>query len=184
MLRFYAQRGARRSIICAMQHIASVLSSREAGRLLDVDPTTIQRAIGRGELNASRPREHAPFRIQRADLLKWAADNGIAALNENGERVDITTGEVLAADEPTSTPEPTENRVVDARARLAGVKLEQERATDRFVNDSRARLAESNVAAILPNAESGLLEAARRLAALPESPELWQALRAVLGVGA
>jgi hypothetical protein len=32
--------------------------------------------------------------------------------------------------------------------------------------------------------DAGLLEAARRLAALPESPELWQALRAVLGGGA
>ena len=167
-----------------MQHIASVVSSREAGRLLGIDATTVQRAIGRGELNASRPREHAPYRIRREDLLKWGADNGLSLVN-GSERVDLATGEVLEPD--ASTPEPKADKsaaVADARARLAGVAIaKQEAATDAFVAESRERLADVNVSRVLlPSAETGLLEAARRLVQLPESPELWQALRAVLGV--
>jgi excisionase family DNA binding protein len=169
-----------------MQQISSVLSSREAGRVLDVDATTIQRAIVRGELNASRKREHSPYRIQRSDLLAWAAANGIAALNAEGERVDVSTGEVLADNEPATAPAPPVN-VADARARLAGVPAGQFANAD-YTREPRfdsPRVAESNVAQILlPSADAGLLEAARRLVQLPESPELWQALRAVLGVGA
>lgn len=176
-----------------MQQIPSVLSSREAARIVDVDATTIQRAIASGDLPAARHRDRAPWRIQRSDLLTWAGANGYAAVNGNGERIDAATGEVLEHAQayesaqlgPVTvvngevTPTSRAATVADARARLAGVKV-----TGDGPFDSDIRL-EANVARLLlPSAESGLLEAARRLVALPESPELWQALRAVLGVGA
>lgn len=189
-----------------MQQIASVLSTREAARYIDVDATTIQRAIARGDLNASRPREHAPYRIQRSDLFTWAAANGYAGLNGEGERVDLSTGEVLAADAaPVGAYESAQLGPVEvvagevtpiaaataARARLAGVApvvRDGQFAAADYSREPRfdsERAGEANVARILlPSADAGLLEAAKRLVALPESPELWQALRAVLGVTA
>jgi hypothetical protein len=75
-----------------------ILTSREAAKVLgDIDPTTIQRAIGRGELAASRPRDRAPWRITIQDLTLWAASNGYTVQNGNGDKVDPSTGEVLEA---------------------------------------------------------------------------------------
>lgn len=170
-----------------MQHS---YSSREAADLFgaDVDATTIQRAIKRGELAAhkSGPHRQSPFVIDHADLVSWAAERNLAMVNGNGDRVSVATGEVLAADEQ---PTPIV-RATAARARLAGVPAGFEPVTDgalanhpdfEFVKP--AAPAASNVArVILPSAEAGLLEACRRLVALPESPELWAAMRAVLGV--
>lgn len=171
-----------------MQHS---YSSREAADLFgaDVDATSIQRAIKRGELTARKkgPHPQSPFVIEHDDLVRWAADRGLPMVNGAGERVNVATGEVLAeGEQPTPIA-----RAAAARARLAGVvapapgvELWPGTVAGADVPPSPAR-AESNVArVVLPSAEAGLLEACRRLAALPESPELWAAMRAVLGVSA
>jgi excisionase family DNA binding protein len=93
-----------------------ILSSREAASLLDVNGTTIQRAIQRNELAATRRKAHGMFQIQRADLIEWAAKNGYAVRNGNGDRVDAQTGEVLEAD-----ASPAE-LAIEARARLEGLR--------------------------------------------------------------
>lgn len=170
-----------------MQQVPSVLSSREAARIIDVDATTIQRAIARGELNASRPRDRAPYRIQRSDLLAWAAANGYAAVNGSGQHVDAATGEVLESEAPAEASTPIAAATA-ARARLAGV-VPGRVTIEPLVEVSEppignGRLVTNVERVLLPSADAGLLEAARRLVQLPESPELWQALRAVLGAGA
>lgn len=95
-------------------------TSREAAALLagDVDATTVQRAIQRGELVATKAGKHkqSPYRIERADLLTWAADKGYTIVNGNGDRVDAATGEVLETEPSPAT------RAVAARQRLNGVK--------------------------------------------------------------
>lgn len=143
-----------------------ILSSREAAAQLgDIDPTTIQRAIGRGELPATRTRERAPWRIQREDLLSWAAVNGFTVKNGNGQAIDPATGEVLertgdaelgriVASEPA-------DRALAAKQRLAGVQPDVA-AAER--PEAPAARIESNVGAIvLPPAVS---VAADRLALL------------------
>lgn len=164
-----------------MQHS---YSSREAADLFgtDVDATSIQRAIKRGELIAHKagPHRQSPFVIEHEDLVRWAGERGLPMVNGAGERVNVATGEVLADGEQPMT------RVAAARARLAGVtpRGDAEPALREIVTLPNGAH-ETNVArVVLPSAESGLLEACRRLAALPESPELWAAMRAVLGVSA
>lgn len=163
-------------------------TSREAAALFsgDVDSTTVQRAIVRGELTATKAGKHkqSPYRIERDELLRWGAERGFALVNDAGERVDVATGEVL---DPDAEPTPAQ-KAVEARARLDGISpVAWGNKADAIALTvaRREREAESNVARVLlPSADAGLLEAARRLVQLPESPELWQALRAVLGVGA
>lgn len=114
-----------------------VLTSREAAKALgDIDPTTIQRAIGRGELAASRPRDRAPWRIALQDLAVWAASNGYTLQNGHGDAVDPSTGEVLEPAEseaptvedeaelpaPAAAPVSIAARSIGARQRLAGIR--------------------------------------------------------------
>lgn len=167
-----------------MQQLQHVFTARESGALLGVNQSTITRAVQRGELTAVRARPHLAFQIERDALLTWAAEKGYAVQGANGAQIDPQTGEVLES-EPTPIAAATA-----ARARLAGVTpaAEIERLevladrSDAMVKDVRELTNVSRV--LLPSAEAGLLEAARRLVALPESPALWQALRAVLGVEA
>lgn len=166
-----------------MQQLQHVFTARESGALLGLNQSTITRAVQRGELVAVKSRPHAAFQIERDSLLAWAAEKGYTVQGANGAQIDPQTGEVL---EPKPTPIAA---ATAARARLAGVGDPQlaaivasEPALQQVVKLSPA---ESNVARVLlPSAEAGLLEACRRLVALPESPQLWQALRAVLGVEA
>lgn len=157
-------------------------TSREAAALFagDVDSTTVQRAITRGELAASKSGKHrqSPYKIERAELLRWGAERGFSLVNDAGERVDVATGEVL---DPDAEPSPVE-KATEARARLAGLRVPD--ARDDEDGFPVAPVASNVTRVLLPSADAGLLEAARRLVQLPESPELWQALRAVLGVGA
>lgn len=177
-------------------------NSSEAARLLGVNNTTVQRAIQRGDLAGTRPRDRSPFQIERAELLRWAAANRYT-LHVNGGQIDPATGEVieqLAESTPAvldiepgvEVPPTPIAAATAARARLAGlptvsredrlmVQAEQSAAQLAHV----AREVESNVSRLLlPSADAGILEACRRLVALPESPQLWQALRAVLAVEA
>lgn len=98
-------------------------TSREAAALFagDVDSTTVQRAITRGELAASKSGKHrqSPYRIERAELLRWGADRGFSLVNDAGDRVDVATGEVL---DPDAEPTPAE-KAAAARARLAGLRV-------------------------------------------------------------
>lgn len=169
-----------------MQQLQHVFTARESGALLGVNQSTITRAVQRGELSAIKSRAHAAFQIDRDVLLAWAADKGYRVQGANGAEIDPQTGEVL---EPEPTPIAA---ATAARARLAGVETAARESVEaNYPNGffpapaAPEPRAESNVArVVLPSAEAGLLEACRRLAALPESPQLWEALRAVLGVEA
>lgn len=100
-----------------MQQLASYSSNQAAAMFGgDVNPTTIQRAISRGELLASKgPHAQSRYRIAHTDLMTWAAARGLSVLNGADERVDAATGEVV---EPESPAE----RAMAARQRLAGVR--------------------------------------------------------------
>jgi len=135
-----------------MLHMQQTYSSREAADALagDVDSTTIQRAIQRGELAAAKAGKHrqSPFKIAHADLLAWAAARGYSFVNGNGDRVDAATGEVLE-----SEPSPAA-RAVAARQRLNGVApaLETDEAAAPDAEPAAAPVAprvESNVARVL-----------------------------------
>jgi hypothetical protein len=118
-----------------MQHS---FSSRGAAAFVggDVDSTTIQRAIVRGELEAEKgPSKQSRYRISRGALTRWAAERGLAVVGDNGSRIDAATGEVLEDAEPTPIVKATA-----ARARLAGVAPKVEAEPETF-----------NVAAIVPS---------------------------------
>jgi excisionase family DNA binding protein len=93
-------------------------SSREAATVVNVDPTTIQRAIVRGELAAERggTSKQARYRISRESLAAWAVENNLTFNTGNGHTVDPATGEVLES--------PAE-KAVAARARLEGYESAQ-----------------------------------------------------------
>jgi excisionase family DNA binding protein len=164
-------------------------NSSEAARVLGLNNTTIQRAIQRGDLNGTRPRDRAPYIIERDELLRFAIANGHKLHADTGELIDPSTGEVLEQLPEAPTPIVA---ATAARARLAGVapvelaeSIEVATTPQFGAADYTRRPLESNVSRVLlPSTEVGLLEACRRLVALPESPQLWEALRAVLGVEA
>jgi excisionase family DNA binding protein len=142
-----------------------ILSSREAAAQLgDIDPTTIQRAIGRGELPATRSRERAPWRIQREDLLSWAAVNGFTVKNGNGQAIDPATGEILEVDAEDEAPVSLAERALAAKQRLAGVQPDVA-AAERPEGPAEP---ESNVAAIIMPRSAASSIAADRLALLAQ----------------
>lgn len=151
-------------------------NSSEAARLFGLNNTTVQREIQRGELIGTRSRDRSPFRIDHAELMRWAIAKGHMIHRDDGALIDPATGEIV-------DPEPTDaekaNIAAYESAQLGPVTVVNGEVTPlpatrgTAVNVSRV---------LLPSADAGLLEAARRLVALPESPALWQALRAVLAV--
>jgi excisionase family DNA binding protein len=72
-------------------------STIAAASAVNVNPTTIQRAIQRGELEATRrgSSKQARFRITADALAAWAATNDLTIRTANGHQVDPATGEVL-----------------------------------------------------------------------------------------
>lgn len=168
------------------QLLQHVFTAGEAGALFGIPTSTVTRTIQRGELAAERPSRHAPFEITREALLAWGAARGYRIQGPNGSQIDPETGEVLEPADETPTPIAA---ATAARARLAGVATVEPLVIDPVVEVAEPPIGngrlETNVSRVLlPSAEAGLLEACRRLVALPESPQLWQALRAVLGVEA
>jgi hypothetical protein len=75
------------------QHSYSTIAAASAA---GVNPTTVQRAIQRGELKAERhgTSRQARYQISPAALAEWAAANGLTITTGNGQ-VDPATGEVL-----------------------------------------------------------------------------------------
>jgi hypothetical protein len=75
------------------QHSYSTIA---AARAVNVNPTTVQRAIQRAELKAERhgTSRQARYQISPESLAEWAAANGLTITTGNGQ-VDPATGEVL-----------------------------------------------------------------------------------------
>lgn len=152
-------------------------NSSEAARLFGLNNTTVQRAIQRGDLLATRYRDRSPFSIDRAELLRWGATQNYKIQGPDGQLIDPATGEVVEAVEETGG-------AVEAyeSAQLGPVTVVNGEVTPLPAPAARVQTNVSRV--LLPSADAGLLEAARRLVAISEkpTPALWQALRAILAV--
>jgi hypothetical protein len=143
--------------------VQQTYSSREAAELFggEVNPTTIQRAITRGELPATKgPHAQSRFRVAHADLMAWAGTRGLSVVNGNGEHVDAATGEVLEPEaiadhavkpaaqlKQNGAAAPTESNVVAALLPAANVYADRLALIIRLVRDGHVDAAQLVIAA-------------------------------------
>jgi hypothetical protein len=138
------------------QHSYSTIAAAKA---VNVNPTTVQRAIQRAELKAERhgTSRQARYQISPESLAEWAAANGLTITTGNGQ-VDPATGEVLG---PLTIAEREAEQAAQADESLAPAPLALESNVRAVVLPPAASVAADRLALLAQLVKADQLEAAR-----------------------
>jgi hypothetical protein len=137
------------------QHYSTIA----AARAVNVNPTTVQRSIQRGELKAERhgTSRQARYQISPESLAEWAAANGLTITTGNGQ-VDPATGEVLG---PLTIAEREAEQAAQADESLAPAPLALESNVRAVVLPPAASVAADRLALLAQLVKAGHFEAAQ-----------------------